>query len=113
MGCITCRKCREIMPGTLTQCLRCSAYNVLNESDSYEEKKEHLITAVEKLLQPLQVAFDQAVQKAQNVTMWHKPLQGEATPPNVFTARLVENANARGSQPDRAPKTIQWKREFV
>ena len=75
------------------------AYNILNESDTPEEKKVYLIKEVEKLLKLLQIAYEKS-----------------ALVPGVrsvkITARVVDNYNARGSQANRRPKSLQWKREF-
>jgi len=100
MGCITCKRCKEIMPATSTHCPGCKAYNILNESDTPEEKKVSLIKGVEKLPKPLQIAYDKS-----------------ALVPGVeivkITARVVDNHSARGSQANRKPKSIQWKRGFA
>ena len=93
VDCIQCKRCKEIMPPMSRHCHRCKAYNILNESDTPEDKRTYLIQEVVKLLKPLQVAFENKSVK--------------------ITARVVDNTNARGGQANRKPKSIQWKREFA
>jgi len=107
LGSITCKKCRDVMPSTMTRCPRCDAYNVLNETDSFEEKKKQVMTACTKLLRSLHVAAD----AAQNVYL-NDP-ENSAPPPIGFSTRFVENWSARGNQPKREPKSVPWMREWV